>query len=211
MPTFLTNPSNVSNGTTLTSSLYNTYLGTNGTLQYLYESLNQYVGICGYDTGQFLPGAIVYGKATQSIPNNVNTTIIFDQLARGGEYWDGVFANTQTGGCYITNSAPVLLLCSAYTVFASNATGTRGLRINVTATDATVNRDTVSVRTVNRANSAGFLSMSIVAPVIITPNIGSGPTYNTPYFKIEVQVYQNSGGALNTTYTALNVNKLPSC
>jgi hypothetical protein len=215
MPTFLANPVNVSNGTTLTSSLYNTYLGNSGTLQYLYETLNTYIGYCGYEdytnSGNFTPTVIQYRKTTQSIPHNTNTTIIFDEIDSGFQFWDGVAFDTQTGGCYITNNAPVLILCTAITNFVANATGTRGVNVNATATNATVNRLSTFARSTGRAVSTGVTSLQITVPILITPNIGSGPSYNTPYFKVGSMVYQNSGGALVTNTTVLTINKLPSC
>lgn len=213
MPTFLTNPINVSNGTSFTSALYNTHLGNEGTLQYLYESLNNYIGICGYsDTQAFLPAAIQYARVTnQSIPNNVNTDVIFDSISHGIDFWDGIGFDSETAGCYATNNAPILILCSFVAWFAGNSTGTRGARVITTATNATVNRDFNYTRVGDAPSSSGFTGLVHMCPVIITPNIGSGPSYATPYFKIKMQVYQNSGGALNLPFAMLIINKLPSC
>lgn len=213
MPTFLNNPINVSNGTLFTSGLYNAHLGSEGTLQYLYESLSNYIGACGYsDDAAFIPTIAQYSRSSnQTISNAVNADVIFDNVQYGVEFWDGIGFDSETAGCYITNNAPVLILCSFVVWFATNSTGTRQGRISVTATNATVNRNVNFTRKIDLPSSTGFTGIVNICPVIITPDIGSGPSYNTPYFKVKLQAYQNSGGDLNMTYAMLSINKLPSC
>jgi hypothetical protein len=119
----------------------------------------------------------VTGTAVQSIPNGVYTTLNWDANQIDNQGLHSTSANTDK--IYIKEAGTYRVSAQLY--FASNATGVRIARIDKNG--SALNRTTVSVP-VNSASVASTMHSSILNSAI--PG---------DYFSVEV--YQNSGGALD--------------
>ena len=121
--------------------------------------------------------ARVYNDATQSIANATLTTLVFDQtrydtddLHEPGSNPGRLTVPTGEGGKYIV---------TGNVAWASNATGNRVVRIYKEGSD-------ILVENINLGGTAGVLYMTVTTQIDLAA---------TDY--VELQVEQNSGGALN--------------
>ena len=119
----------------------------------------------------------VTGSAVQSIPNNAFTALNWDTNQIDNQGLHSTSANTDK--IYVKEAGTYRVSAQLY--FASNATGVRIARIDKNG--SALNRTTVSVP-VNSASVASTMHSSVLATAI--PG---------DYFSVEV--YQNSGGALD--------------
>jgi len=217
--TSFTNPTDVSSGTTLSASLYNASLGSYGNLQYLYEALSPfYGGTAYYDPNitfpedHFYPGYTRLTKSiNQSIPNVTWTAIDFDVVS-GYDYYN--YPNQlDTNSPYVPSKTlknypqiPQLVIVNFNVMFATNATGTRLLRIIPTANGGSIDNIKYHFILANNATTANNnTTISICTQFIHTP------TDENQSFSLSASAWQDSGGALNIVagFTFLTAVKIP--
>lgn len=116
----------------------------------------------------------IYRGAAQSIPNNTSTTVVFNTVHGTG---NAGTLNTGTGVFTITEEG--LYLVGATVVFAGNGTGRREMNINHSGSIIGNDDDSPAGTTADRALSAVALNLFSVNDTI------------------DVDVFQNSGAALN--------------
>ncbi|HET7128938.1 MAG TPA: hypothetical protein VFJ93_07680 [Gaiellaceae bacterium] len=176
--------------TTLTAATLNQLIGSGGNLDWLKNALST-IGITA-DSGlqsveSAMCGARVYNNANISVANNAWTALTFNS-----ERWDlfdgaaSTFHSTSsnTGRITIPSGLDGYYLIGGNVEFASNATNRRGIRI-VHSVGATVIGTFIS----NASGTDHSLSVTSLWPL-------AAAEYVT------LEVFQNSGGALNAQSTA---------
>lgn len=139
----------------------------------------------GVATSISLEGARVFHGGNQSIPNSTNTFVTFD-----GEQWDdNDLHDTVTNNSRITVKVPGRYLITANIYFTGNATGARQLKFKVNGS--------AQIGAINEApgNATDFLVAHAVIWELAVDDY------------VEVEVLQNSGGALNIVNFGDNTNE----
>lgn len=129
-----------------------------------------------------LPGARVYGNANQSIPDNTNTALIFTTADYDqAEFWD---AGAPTR---FTISIPGVYNIQGSVSFAANGAGTRGISV--------------------RLNNLTYLAWSLIPSTSTTVQFQFQISTNYQLVVgdyVEIVVWQNSTGALNSVAGGVN-------
>lgn len=127
----------------------------------------------------FIPSCGLSNSANQSIPNNTATTLTFDTESDN----DGLHSTSSNTG-RITIQTPGVYQFSGLVSFAANATGVRGLTCRI--------GETLNIwQDLRSTASAG----STVIPISFNYPCSYGDIF-------DLQAYQTSGGALNSSYQA---------
>lgn len=193
---------NATNGTTLSAALYNGIFGTTGNLQYLHDGAVSYFGDCIEDDLKF--DILWESTVAASLANGTNTTINYDTITVGSEFYNANVVSSSLPGCALTSTTPMIFICSLMTKYAANATGHRSHRLIIGGTNITTTQDfsiyRYTTRSIPATNTTDMSSLWISYVV---------PTNNNATVTFTTQSWQNSGGALNRTYARLAIAKLP--